>query len=120
VGISKKVLLIDDEQPILELFSMALEKRGHQYDTAENGRIGFRKATSEEYDLIICDLHMPEWNGVDSIKGISMVKPNSKFLVVSGYAENVVADEVRNLDNVIAVLMKPVALLELMEYVAKC
>ncbi len=120
MGVSKKVLLIDDEQPILELFSMALEKRGHQYDTAENGRIGFRKATSEEYDLIICDLHMPEWNGIESIKGISMVKPSSKFLVVSGYAENVVADEVRNLDNVIAVLMKPVPLSELIEYVNNC
>ena len=116
----KKVLLIDDEEPILNLFSRALEKRGHQYDTAENGRLGFRKATSEDYDLIICDLHMPEWNGIDSIKGILLIKPNSKFLVVSGYASNVVADEVRNLDNVIAVLEKPVELKELVAYVESC
>jgi len=117
VGTSKRVLLIDDEQPILELFSAALAKRGHTFDTAENGRIGFRKATSDEYDLIICDLHMPEWDGIDSIKGISMVKPHSRFLVVSGYAENVVADEVRNLENVLAVLMKPVDLSKLIQYV---
>jgi len=116
----KKVLLIDDEQPILEIFSMALEKRGHQYDTAENGRVGFRKAANEDWDLIICDLHMPEWSGVESIKGILLVKPNSKFLVVSGYANNVVADEVRNLDNVIAVLEKPVELAELIRYVENC
>lgn len=117
---SKRILLIDDEQPILDLFSTALEKKGYQYDTALNGRIGFRKATSDEYDLIICDLHMPEWNGVDSIKGISMVKPHSKFLVVSGYAENVAADEIRNLDNVLAVLQKPVSIPDLLEYVEKC
>ncbi len=113
----KRVLLIDDEQPILELFSKALEIRGHQYDTAENGRIGFRKAIDEDWDLIICDLHMPEWNGVESIKGILMIKADSKFLVVSGYAENVVADEIRNIDNVIAVLGKPVELAELIMYV---
>lgn len=106
----KRILLIDDEQPILDLFSAALGKRGHEFDTALNGRLGFRKATSEDFDLIICDLHMPEWNGIDSIKGISMVKPESRFLVVSGYAGNVVADEIRNLENVIAVLQKPVAL----------
>lgn len=116
----KKVLLVDDEQPILELFSRALEKRGHQYDTAENGRIGFRKAIDEDWDLIVCDLHMPEWNGVESIKGILLVKPDSKFLVVSGYAANVIADEVRNLDNVIAVLRKPVELAELIKYVENC
>lgn len=119
MGTSKKVLLIDDEQPILDLFSVALAKKGHQTDTALNGRVGFRKAVSEEYDLIICDLHMPEWNGIESIKGIAMVKPQSKFLVVSGYAENVVADEIRNLENVLAVLMKPVALPDLLEYVEK-
>ena len=114
---SKKVLLIDDEQPILELLSRALEKRGHQYDIAENGRIGFRKAVEEDYSLIICDLHMPEWNGVESIKGISMVKPNSKFIVVSGYAANAIADEVRSLENVIAVMGKPVDLAEFIKYV---
>jgi len=114
---TKKVLLIDDEQPILALFSRALEQRGHTSDTAENGRIGFRKAINEDWDLIICDLHMPEWNGVESIKGILLIKPHSKFLVVSGYAANVVADEVRGLDNVLAVLGKPVDLAELFRYV---
>jgi len=60
---------------------------------------------------------MPEWNGVESIKGILLIKPHSKFLVVSGYAANVVADEVRGLDNVLAVLGKPVDLAELFRYV---
>ncbi|MCK5068894.1 MAG: response regulator [Desulfocapsa sp.] len=116
----KKVLLIDDEEPILELFSKALEVRGHQYDTAENGRIGFRKAIDEDWDLIICDLHMPEWNGVESIKGILMIKPDSKFMVVSGYADYLIADEVRDIDNVIAVLGKPVELADIIKYVENC
>ncbi len=120
MGSVKKILLIDDEQPILDLFSMALKKCGHEYETAENGRIGFRKATDDDYDLIICDLHMPEWNGVESILGILLIKPKSKFIVVSGYAGNVVADEIRNIDNVVAVLEKPVALPELIKYVESC
>jgi DNA-binding NtrC family response regulator len=116
----KKILLIDDELPILKMFSMTLEKCGHQYDTAENGRIGFRKAIKKNWDLIVCDLNMPEWNGVESIKGILMVKPHSKFLVISGYADNVVADELRNIDNVIAIESKPIELAKLTKYIENC
>lgn len=113
----KRILLIDDEQPILDLFSAALRRRGCEYDTALNGRIGFRKATSDDVDVIVCDLHMPEWSGLDSIKDISTLKPRSRFLVVSGYAGNVVTDEIRNLENVIAVLQKTVSMPDFLNYV---
>jgi len=117
MGVVKKVLVVDDEQPILDLFTALLEKRGHEVDVAHNGRIGFRKATTCSYDIIIFDLHMPEWNGVDAIKGILLVKPESKFLVVSGYAENAIADELREITAVRGVLGKPADLKEILSYV---
>jgi YesN/AraC family two-component response regulator len=117
MGVVKKVLVVDDEQPILELFTALLERRGHKVDVAENGRIGFRKATTTSYDLVIFDLHMPEWNGIDAIKGILLVKPKSKFLVVSGYAENAIADELRAIKAVKGILEKPANLEEIISYV---
>jgi len=117
MGAVKKVLIVDDEQPILDLFTALLEKRGHKVDVAQNGRLGFRKATTNVYDLIIFDLHMPEWNGIDAIKGILMVKPKSKFLVVSGYAENAIADELRTIPEVKGILGKPADLKEILSYV---
>lgn len=117
MGVVKKVLVVDDEQPILELFSKLLEKRGHKVDVAENGRLGFRKATTITYDIIIFDLHMPEWNGVDAIKGILLVKPKSKFLVVSGYAKKAIADELLSIKEVIGILEKPAKLEEVLAYI---
>ncbi|PIE58492.1 MAG: hypothetical protein CSA33_03465 [Desulfobulbus propionicus] len=114
----KKLLVVDDEQPVLELFREVLQKHGHQVDVAENGRNGFRKAVTHAYDCVICDLYMPEWNGVDSIKAILLVKPESTFIVVSGYFQKVVADELRGMKEVLAVLGKPINFSELLEHIA--
>ncbi len=114
---SKRVLIVEDEQDIREIFSEALSRNNHNVDIAENGRIGFRKATTFDYDVILFDLHMPEWNGVDSIKGILMVKPNSKFLVISAYADRIIADDLRRIPEVIAVLLKPADVHEILAYV---
>lgn len=117
MGVVKKVLVVDDEEQILRIFAGLLEKHGHEVDVAENGRLGFRKATTKNYDLVIFDLRMPEWNGIDAIKGILMVKPQSKFLVVSGYIDNAVADELLKIQEVIAILEKPADLNEIVSIV---
>ena len=113
----KKVLIVEDEEPIRDLFSTALSRNNHVIEVAENGRLGFRKATTFDFDVIIFDLHMPEWNGIDSIKGILLVKPNSKFLVISAYADRKIADELRKIPEVLAVLLKPADINEIISYV---
>jgi two-component system response regulator AtoC len=113
----KRVLVVDDEQKILDVFSAALKQHGHRVDVAENGRLGFRLAALNDYDLIIFDLRMPEWNGIDAIKALLLVRDKCKFLVVSGYAETIVADELRDLPEVVDVLSKPVELHNLLSYV---
>ncbi len=114
---AKRVLIVDDEPQILDLFSTALRQYNHQVDVAENGRSGFRKATTRDYDLIIFDLHLPEWNGYDAIKGIQLIKPDSRFLVVSGFVMENIAEELLAMPEVTAVLSKPVDLRELVALV---
>lgn len=113
----KKVLIVEDEESIRKIFSHTLRRRRHIVDVAENGRIGFRKATTFDYDVILFDLHMPEWNGVDSIKGILLVKPKSRFLVVSAYADRKIADDLRKIPEVMAVLLKPADIDDIVSYV---
>ena len=113
----KRVLIVDDEEEIQELFRDALIKQEHHVELAENGRLGFRKATTFDYDIIIFDLHMPEWDGVDAIKGILLVKPKSKFLVVSAYANNRIADDLRHIPEVLGILAKPADLFEILSYI---
>jgi two-component system NtrC family sensor kinase len=58
----KKVLVVDDEQTVLNLFMNLLHSFGHQPDVTRYGQEALQKITSEDYDLIICDMKMP---GVD-------------------------------------------------------
>jgi DNA-binding NtrC family response regulator len=106
-NLGKRILVIEDEEPLRELYSEIFSRKGHTVDVAENGRIGFRKGVTFDYDIIICDLHMPEWHGVDAIKSILLVKPMSLFIVVTGYADKRIVDELHAIPEVIKVFSKP-------------
>lgn len=105
---SKHILIVEDEVLLQELYIETLQRQGHMVDVADNGRIGFRKGVTYDYDVIICDLHMPEWNGVDAIKSILLVKPECRFIVVSAYTDRKIADDLRRISRVLKLFAKPV------------
>ena len=55
-----KILIIDDERPIRNSLKEVLELNEHTVDVAENGKIGVEKAQKNDYDVIYCDIKMPE------------------------------------------------------------
>lgn len=115
----KRILVIEDEEPLRELYEEVFGRRGCTVETAEDGRIGFRMAATFDYDIIICDLHMPDWNGVESIKSILLVKPNCQFIVISGYADRKIADELRAIPAVLRIFEKPAELKEVAAVIAE-
>lgn len=58
-----RILLIEDNIDILENTAEILELAGYEVATAENGLRGVEKAKSNDFDLIICDIMMPELDG---------------------------------------------------------
>lgn len=60
---SKKVLVIDDNNDIRENTAEILELAGYKTLTAENGKQGVEKALKEKPDIIVCDIMMPELDG---------------------------------------------------------
>ena len=54
-----KILVIDDEVPVLEAIEIILEGMGHEVECFSDPFEGERKALQEEYDLILVDIHMP-------------------------------------------------------------
>ena len=57
------ILVVDDETPILFLLRRVLEKLGHTVDTAADGQIAWQKLSERSFDLIICDVLMPDLPG---------------------------------------------------------
>ncbi|MDP2960772.1 MAG: response regulator, partial [candidate division Zixibacteria bacterium] len=60
---SKNILVIDDEQSILDILMNTLQQEGHQVDVASNGRIALSKVKETDYDLVITDIKMPDFDG---------------------------------------------------------
>ncbi|HLF91904.1 MAG TPA: response regulator [Planctomycetota bacterium] len=66
----KKILVIDDEEPVRRMLSKILETCGYKVVTAEDGRSGVVRAFTERPDLILIDLAMPGMEGRQAIAGI--------------------------------------------------
>ena len=60
-----KILTIEDESSERDNIIAYLEDSGYDMMEAENGRVGIEKLRTEKPDLILCDLRMPEVDGLD-------------------------------------------------------
>jgi two-component system NtrC family sensor kinase len=81
-----RLLLVDDEPGILDVMSEALKSVGYRADTASNGAEALAQIASQEYDLIISDLCMPEVTGEELYSAISQSHPHlqSRIIFVTG------------------------------------
>lgn len=65
-----KVLLIDDDQDLITIFSKALKDGGYNVVVAYDGRTGLERAKTEKPDVILCDQVMPDLAGNDVLKSL--------------------------------------------------
>lgn len=78
------VLAIDDEPLIREVFTEILDNNGYRVIQAENGRIGLEMIEAERPDLILCDLQMPEVNGIEVVRTVNKDYSKIPIIVISG------------------------------------
>jgi DNA-binding response OmpR family regulator len=70
ISMSKRILIIEDDDETRELLRMALEKRGYQVSVAEDGVRGYDTALFLKPDLIVTDIQMPGADGVHVIRRV--------------------------------------------------
>lgn len=69
-----KILIIDDNKDITEMFSKYLKLNNHECHTSNDGRNGLNMIENQKYDAVLLDLAMPDFSGVDVI--YSLVEKN--------------------------------------------
>jgi DNA-binding response OmpR family regulator len=86
---AKKILIIDDDPLILDLFEYSFEKDMFIIIRAENGREGLEKALREKVDLILLDVMMPDLNGYEVCRSIKSNPETSgtKIIMISAKAQ---------------------------------
>jgi CheY-like chemotaxis protein len=63
-GRGQMILIVDDEPGIARALTFLLQRDGHTVETAANGHLALAKCQERDYDMILCDLHMPELDGL--------------------------------------------------------
>ncbi|HYC87347.1 MAG TPA: response regulator transcription factor [Chryseosolibacter sp.] len=77
-----KVLVVDDEEPILELLKYNLEKGGYEVKTATDGMKAIEIARSFQPDVVLLDIMMPKMDGVETCRLIRQIPEMSKSFIV--------------------------------------
>jgi len=120
IGGKETVLLVEDEQVLLNLGTVMLERLGYSVLAAGTPReaLTIAKMHVGEIQLIITDVIMPEMNGRDLVQAIIAVKPGIKCLYISGYTANVIVHR-GILDHGVHFLQKPFSMKDLAEKVRR-
>lgn len=79
---SKKILLIEDEDFIRDLYARQLTKSGFQVKSAVDGQSGLNMLKSELFDLLLLDIMLPGMNGLQVLREFKTQNPNSKMITI--------------------------------------
>jgi len=80
----KRILIIDDDYHILMMIKKILERAGFEVELALNGNEGLELFKQTPVDLVICDIIMPEKEGLETIREMKRLSPDMKILAMSG------------------------------------
>ena len=91
---SKRILIVEDEESIADLEKDYLELSGFEVEVANDGEIGLKKGLEGEFDLIILDLMLPGVDGFEICRQIRSQK-NTPIIMVSAKKDDI--DKIRGL-----------------------
>lgn len=83
-----KVLVIDNSQIIRNLLQEYLTDFGHRVSLAVDGLEGIEMASQGDFDLVICDIHMPKRNGYQVFTEVSRKKPELPFVMTDSLPDD--------------------------------
>jgi two-component system response regulator PilR (NtrC family) len=81
-----KILVVDDETSMRNLFSIMLTKEGYDVDAAEDGTAALSLLDKKIYDLVVTDIMMPKMKGTQLLKKVKEVHPETVVIMITAYA----------------------------------
>jgi len=92
----KDILVIDDEDSIRKVLSIALQEKGYNIFEATNGREGLEVFKQKRPEIVITDVKMPEMSGLEVTREIKKINDDVDVIIVTGYgSEDLVIESLR-------------------------
>ncbi len=80
-----KILIVDDEKPIRATLKEILEFEKYEIDEASNGKQAVDKLLENTYDVVLCDIKMPELDGIEVLERAQMLNNTPQFIMISAH-----------------------------------
>jgi two-component system, cell cycle response regulator CpdR len=81
-----RILLAEDEQAMREYLARALEKSGYEVVAVDRGTEAAPLLESQEFDLLLTDIVMPEMDGIELARHCSKVSPQTQVMFITGFS----------------------------------
>jgi len=82
----RRILVVDDEERICEAVKRALERSGYQVDIMLSALDALESVRERAPDMVICDIKMPDMDGMSLLERIKEHEPNIPVLMITGHA----------------------------------
>lgn len=81
----KKILIIDDEEKLRTLMARIISLEGFEVLQAGDCKTGLKKLDQQDIDVVLCDVKLPDGNGVDMAGQIKAKSPNTEVILLTAY-----------------------------------
>ena len=81
-----RILLAEDDEAMRTYLARALEQAGYTVDAVDRGTAALPLLESEEYDLLLSDIVMPEMDGIELAQRCAEISPNTRVMFITGFA----------------------------------
>ena len=81
----QRILIVDDDENIITVFQVNLEKNGYKVETAKNGAEALEKTGRKFFNLALIDIRLPDIEGTDLIELLHEVAPKMRMIIVTGF-----------------------------------
>ncbi|MCA1959470.1 MAG: sigma-54 dependent transcriptional regulator, partial [Desulfomonile sp.] len=88
-----RILVVDDDASVRESVEMFLRDKGLAVETAETGDQGLRACLETNPPVVILDIRLPDFSGLDVLKGIMANRPNTKVIMITAFHDMVTTIE---------------------------
>ena len=111
-----KILVVDDDNAMREMMSLALSKEGYSVQAADSSDAAMKAVASDSFDLIITDIYLGDGTGIEVLEHCSRHCPAAKVILVTAHGTVETATSARRL-GVFDYLAKPFQVETLVERV---
>ncbi|MDD5154573.1 MAG: sigma-54 dependent transcriptional regulator, partial [Desulfovibrionales bacterium] len=94
----RKLLLIDDEEGVRNILGLSLRNDGYNVLLAGDGRKGLELLKGEQPDIVLTDIKMPGMDGIEVLKKVKEIRPETEVIVITGHGDMSLAVKSLQLD----------------------